>query len=80
MLLQPEYKRDNGDGMVWEWCDEVVDDSEIGTWIKIATAKKAQVKYNGDKYYKIVTVTAKQQAAIKRELQILKGLLLGYNK
>lgn len=76
--LTPEFKRDSGDGSIWEWCDMSVPDENIPMLVQIAGAKKVSLKYSGDKYYQVVKVTAKQQAAIKRELQLYKGLLLGY--
>lgn len=76
--LSPEFKRDSGDGSTWEWCDMSVPDENIPMLVKIAGAKKVSLKYSGDKYYKVIKVTAKQQVAIKRELQLYKGLLLGY--
>lgn len=76
--LTPEFKRDSGDGSIWEWCDMSVPDENIPMLVKIAGAKKVSLRYSGDKYYQVVKVTAKQQAAIKRELQLYKGLLLGY--
>lgn len=75
-----EFKRDNGDGSVWEWIDQDVPDVMISKMIKIATAKKVSLKYNGDKYYKVISITPKKQAAMKRQLQIFKGLLLGYQR
>jgi hypothetical protein len=77
---QPVFKTDNGKGAIWEWSDQQLDDSQLPMLIKIATSKKVQAKYNGDKYYKVVTVTSLQKAALKKELQIFKGLLLGYDK
>jgi hypothetical protein len=75
----PTFKRDNGKGGVWEWSDETVPDETLPMLAGIANSKKAMVRYNGDKYYKIVKITHVQQAAMKRQLQIFKGLLLGYN-
>ncbi|MEO3404765.1 hypothetical protein AAFN85_12740 [Mucilaginibacter sp. CAU 1740] len=77
---QPTFQTDNGNGAIWEWSDQELDDSYLPMLIKISSAKKVRVKYNGDKYYKIVTVTPLQKAAVKKELQIYKGLLLGYDK
>ncbi|MES2808203.1 MAG: hypothetical protein V4619_06240 [Bacteroidota bacterium] len=74
-----KFSRGSNNSERWEWYDTNLT-SEPSTLVAIATAKTAKVKYIGDDYYKIVVITKKQQAAIKRQLQIYKGLLLGYNK
>lgn len=76
----PDFKRDNGDGAIWEWSDEEVPDANLSMLVKIAISKRTKVRYDGDKYYDVVTVTHMQQAALKRQLQIYKGLLLGYDR
>ncbi|WP_439697206.1 hypothetical protein ACFGVS_01715 [Mucilaginibacter sp. AW1-7] len=76
----PDFKRDNGDGATWEWSDEEVPEANLSMLVRIAISKKAKVRYDGDKYYDVVTVTRTQQAALKRQLQIYKGLLLGYDR
>ncbi|TFF39729.1 hypothetical protein [Mucilaginibacter psychrotolerans] len=78
--LSPSFERDNGDGKIWEWSDDAASDDELRLFINIAKAKKAKIKYDGEKYYDTVTITPKQQAALKRQLQIYKGLLLKYDK
>jgi len=76
----PDFKRDNGDGAIWEWSDEEVAEANLSMLVKIAISKKVKVRYEGDKYYDVATVTRTQQAALKRQLQIYKGLLLRYDK
>ncbi|QEC74540.1 zinc ribbon domain-containing protein [Mucilaginibacter ginsenosidivorax] len=76
----PDFKRDSGDGAIWEWSDEEVPEPNLSMLVRIAISKKAKVRYDGDKYYDVVTVTRTQQAALKRQLQIYKGLLLGYDR
>lgn len=76
----PDFKTDNGDGMIWEWSDEIISAEGFDMLIKISTAKNAKVKYNGDKYYKVVNITPMQRTALKHQLQIYKGLLLRYDK
>lgn len=75
-----EFKRDNGGGKIWEWTDFSVYSSWLETLANMATAKRADIKYDGDKYYKVVTVSKSQKAALKHVLQIYKGILLGYDK
>ncbi|WP_295791538.1 hypothetical protein [Mucilaginibacter sp.] len=78
--FSPKFKRDNGQGMIWEWSDEPVPDLNLSMLAKIATAKRAKIRYDGEQYYNELTITAAQKAAIKRQLQVYKGLLLGYDK
>lgn len=78
--LSPKFERDSGDGKIWEWSDDASSDDELRLFVNIAKAKKAKIKYDGEKYYDAVTITSKQQAALKRQLQIYKGLLLKYDK
>ncbi|RFZ84593.1 hypothetical protein DYU05_02970 [Mucilaginibacter terrenus] len=76
----PVFKTDNGAGAIWEWSDDAVSDADLPMLIKIATSKKAKVKYEGDKYFKVVNISKAQQLALKKQLQIYKGLLLKYDK
>jgi len=78
--FSPKFNRDNGQGMIWEWSDEPVQDPNLSMLAKIATAKRAKIRYDGEQYYNELTITTAQKAAIKRQLQIYKGLLLGYDK
>jgi hypothetical protein len=78
--LSPDFKRDNGKGEIWEWSDEAVPYENLQMLTQISAAKKAKIKYYGEKYYKIVNITRSQQLALKRQLQIFKGLLLKYDK
>ncbi|WDF56081.1 hypothetical protein [Mucilaginibacter sp. KACC 22063] len=73
-----EFKRDNGDGMIWEWSEERVEDWAMLS--KLATAKKAKVKFIGQQYYKIVRITPQQQKAIRNMLTLYNGFLKGYKK
>jgi len=78
--FSPKFNRDNGKGGIWEWSDEAVPDLNLSMLAKIATAKRAKIRYDGEQYYNELTITAAQKAAIKRQLQVYKGLLLGYDK
>jgi hypothetical protein len=75
-----EFKRDNGEGGIWEWSDEIIGSDQFPMLQAIALGRKVKVKYVGSQYYKIVEISAKQQQAIKHILITYKGLLLGYNK
>ena len=74
------FEKDNGNGLIWEWSDETVSDYNLSDLAKIANSKKAKIKYDGEQYYNVVNITVGQKAALKRQLAIYKGLLLGYNK
>jgi len=74
------FENDNGNGLIWEWSDETVSDYNLTDLVKIANSKKAKIKYDGEHYYNIVNITTSQKAALKRQLAIYKGLLLGYSK
>jgi hypothetical protein len=73
-----DFKRDNGDGHIWEWFEESPSTSDYPMLVKLALGKKAKVKYNGSEYYQVAKITKAQQAGIKKILQIYKGVLLGY--
>lgn len=73
-----EFKRDSGDGKIWEWSDNVVSEYEVPLLAKVALSKTAKVKFIGKQYHDIKTVTPKQKLAIKNMLIIYKGLLLDY--
>lgn len=75
-----DFDHDVINGLICEWHDIDLTNGSVSTLVLIANAKKVIVKYEGSKYYDVVTITRAQQLAIKRELQIYKGLLLKYDK
>ena len=75
-LYPEEFKRDNGDGEIWEWSDDAVDAETINILEKIANSKTTKVKFDGSDYYKIKEVTASQKKAIKNMLKLYKALYL----
>ncbi|QKJ30227.1 hypothetical protein HQ865_10780 [Mucilaginibacter mali] len=78
--MSPEFKRDNGDGSIWEWSDARMGEDDLAMLVKMATAKKVKLRYDGDKYYHVVSITQTQQAAMKKMLQIYKGMILKYDE
>lgn len=75
-LYPGEFKRDNGDGEIWEWSDDAVDAETIDILEKIANSKTTKVKFEGTDYYKIKEVTTSQKKAIKNMLKLYKALYL----
>lgn len=74
-----DFRQGSSNNESWEWF-AINFTNMPSSMIEIARAKKAKVKYSGKNLYDIVIITKKQQAAMKRQLQVYKGLLLGYNK
>ncbi len=71
----PEYmKRDCGNGgRIWEWSDEPAFYNKR-LIEKISKAKTVKMKFNGDQYYNIKTMNAKQINAFKETLNFYKAL------
>jgi hypothetical protein len=71
VTIRPDMETDCGDGgMIWEWCDEHVGNSNYNgideQFIKkIVNAESVKVKMNGRQYYDIRTLTADQLKSIK---------------
>lgn len=64
-----DVTRDNGGGDVWEYVDIDVGSSEIALLQAIADSNTTIIRFEGDDYYRDVTVTSKDKAAIKEMLQ-----------
>ncbi len=74
--LTPDYgviKTDN-DTNVWEWYNEPIDTDQIDLIQKIIKSKSAVMRLNGSQYYKDVTITATQKAALQHVLTVFQGL------
>ena len=66
-----DTKRDSGrGGMIWEWFDEQMhrDDKELLE--ALSHAKNAKMKFDGDKYYGIRTISTEQIEAISNTLEL----------
>lgn len=75
-----KFYRERKGRMAWEHSDATPSADGVKALAKIALAKKALVVYKGELASKTIIITIKEQTALKRQLQIYKGLLLGYNK
>lgn len=66
--------RDNGSGgYVWEWSDESLDsytsfDYMSKRLVDIINSKEAKIKFIGDKYYEVKTITQNQKNALRNVL------------
>lgn len=70
-----KVETDNGDGMIWEWCDESVTSySHIELIRALASAKQAKMKLEGRQYYKIKAITPAQIKDIKRTLELYEAM------
>lgn len=67
-----DVERDNGNGgRIWEWCDESIrygDDIEMLKALSIA--KKAKIKFIGNQYHNIRTITQKEIKSIKNTIDL----------
>jgi hypothetical protein len=67
-----DVKTDNGDGMIWEWSDDLVD-SEIKEIINaLIKCKTAKIRLEGRQYYDTKTVTPSQIKSIKETIELYK--------
>lgn len=70
-----KVERDNGDGgHIWEWCDDKIMASDLDLIKALANAKSAKIKFVGQQYYKIKTITGNQIRNIKRSLDLYKAM------
>jgi len=73
--LEPsEVKRDNGDGEIWEWFSERIFLTNHDFVDALASASKAKIKLNGDKYYESKEISKSQILNIKRTLELYKAM------
>lgn len=72
-FIPNDMERDNDYGRIWEWSDEPAS-LESSLVEKIANAKSVKVKFNGDQYYDIRTMSSKQIEAFKQTLDYYKVL------
>ncbi len=66
-----ETETDCGDGgMIWEWFDEPLSNSDKELIYALSNAKSAKMKFIGKQYYDIKTITKAQITDIKRTLDL----------
>lgn len=63
---------DNGDGGIWEWCDESISTSDLPLIEAISNAKSAKIKFNGRQYFEDKSISQSQIKSIKRTLELFK--------
>lgn len=74
-LLPDNVERDNGGGMIWEWCDVQINTDDEKELIKaLSTAKNAKIKFVGDQYHKIKTIKHSELKNIKNTLDLYKAM------
>lgn len=65
VFLPQEMKRDNN-STIWEWCDESIDSKYEFLISAIANAKNVKVKFQGDQYYDVRTLSSEEIKYIKK--------------
>ena len=71
--LKANFERDHN-SVIWEWYDMPARESEIKMLRDIALSKNPKIRYIGTQYHKDRNLTAKEQAIIKRTLDIYESL------
>ena len=73
-MTPDKIKRDNGYGNVWEWSDQALKDYLLGEeymimlMIDIINSNEAKIKFIGDTYHDIRTITKQQKEALRNVL------------
>ena len=66
---------DSGDGgMIWEWFDEALNGGDKELIYALTEAKSAKMKFVGQQYYDIKTITQKQVTNMKRTLELYRAM------
>lgn len=65
---------DNGDGYIWEWSDESVGDTDKPLIRALANAKTAKMKFIGQHYFDIKTISPTQLASIKQAIELFEAM------
>jgi len=65
-----KVETDNGDGMIWEWFDDQVDDNLKVIMEAIVKSKSAKIKMIGSQYFDMKKVNAKQKESLKKTLEL----------
>ncbi|MFB0496419.1 hypothetical protein ABID99_002656 [Mucilaginibacter sp. OAE612] len=80
LLYKPDFATDSLQHWINEYSEETIYDDKISILLKLVTADKVIVRFNGNKGHDQIILPKDQQHALKRQLQFYKGLLLGYAK
>jgi hypothetical protein len=83
-LLIPTFDADytsySSQNLVREHCLIFIDDEGLSMLIKLATAKKVTIRFNGSEGDDEIILPDYQQKSLLRQLKLYKGLLLQYDK
>ncbi|MDB5149248.1 MAG: hypothetical protein JWQ57_3268 [Mucilaginibacter sp.] len=80
LQYEPSFSADTLQHLTNEYSKEVIYDGNISMLLKLATADKVIVRFNGNKGHDQIVLPKDQQDALKRQLQLYKGFLSGYAK
>jgi|GEM_PF-7027896 len=59
-----EIKRDNGDGKIWEWCDESISDETLAMIKDIANSQNPKIRFHGSQYVKDQHITFEERQSL----------------
>lgn len=68
-----KVERDNGNGDIWEWCDENTEQNK-DLIIALSNAKVAKIKFIGTQYNKVKTISKEQILSIKKTFDLYKAM------
>ena len=66
-----EFKRDHSGGKIWEWNNSYINDEYLNMLAKIASAKKAKVRFQGKQYYDDYVLTQIQQKELTTLVELI---------
>jgi len=80
LQYQPSFSTDTLQHLTNDYSHEMIDGIDVLMLIKLATADKVVIHFKGKNGQDQIILPKDQQDALKRQLQLYKGLLLGYAK
>ncbi|SEP02716.1 hypothetical protein SAMN05192574_11963 [Mucilaginibacter gossypiicola] len=80
LRYKPDFATDSLQHWINEYSEEGIYDDKISILLKLVTADKVIVRFNGNKKHDQIILPKDQQDVLKRQLQLYKGFLLGYAK
>lgn len=69
-----EMKRDNADGLIWEWFDDNISISDVVLIDKISKAKSVKIRFEGRQYRDDKVMSAKNLQSIKDTYEYYQAL------